>query len=230
MSRLRNFIYWIGFALLWILVCVAGLLVDRVLFRGTFIAPGIVSFFESWIGTEGLAHRVSVILTSGILGLIDGLILGMFQWAAVRRLLKNAYGWILATSLGYSLGLMAFWSLMILVVSGLVPSGSNLEWAFGIGILDGVVTGVTLGFAQYLVLRRKVQDIQWWVPTMIVTMLVTWIVRWYVSPGASYFAFGIFSGIVMAVLGGFGEEGSYDLPSGDLRPTESPLPSGRLGS
>ncbi len=53
MSKVRTVIYWIGFWFLWVLVCVAGLLVDRVLFRGTFLATGIVTTLETWIGAEG---------------------------------------------------------------------------------------------------------------------------------------------------------------------------------
>jgi hypothetical protein len=202
MSKVRNILYWAAFGLFWILVTVAGLLVDRVLFRGTFLAPGIVDTIEYWIGSEGWGLRVSMILSAGILGLIDGIILGMFQWVAVRRLVKNPFGWILGTSLGFSLGLMTFWSIMILLISGRLQVGSDLDKAFGLGLIDSAITGLILGFAQYLVLRRKVQYIQWWVPTILVSMILAWITRWFVGPGASFFTFGALSGIVISVLGG----------------------------
>jgi hypothetical protein len=224
MSKFRTVIYWIGFGLLWVLLSVAGLLVDRVLFRGTFLASGIVTVIESWIGTEGWALRVSVILSSGILGLIDGLLLGMFQWIAIRRLIKGAYGWILATSLGVSLGLMTFWSLMILLVPGRLPAGSDLDRAFWLGLLDSLITGITLGFAQYLVMRRRVRNVRWWIPTMMATMMVTWVVRWFVNPGASFFVFGTMSGVVIAILGALGAELSED-PLDKLRPVNSPIPA-----
>jgi hypothetical protein len=224
MSKLRTVIYWIGFGLLWVLLSVAGLLVDRVLFRGTFLAPGIVTVIESWIGTEGWALRVSVILSSGILGLVDGLLLGLFQWTAIRRLIKGAYGWILATSLGVSLGLMTFWSLMILLIPGRLPAGSDLDRAFGLGLLDSLITGITLGFAQYLVLRRRVKKVQWWVPTMIVAMMVTFVVRWFVNPGASFFVFGAISGVVIAILGARGAELSQE-HFDEFHSVNSPVPA-----
>jgi hypothetical protein len=198
--------YWSGFTLLWVLINVAGFLVDRVLFRSTFIAPEIVRLIETWIGSDGWALRVSVILSTGILGLIDGLLLGMFQWIAIRRMIKGAYGWILATSLGFSLGLMTFWSLMLLLVPGNLPLGNDLDRAFVLGLLDGFITGIVLGFGQYLVLRRKIRKAQWWVLAVIIASMAAWIVRWFVSPGASFFTFGIIGGIVIAILGAFGDE------------------------
>jgi hypothetical protein len=201
MSKVRTVIYWIGFWFLWVLVCVAGLLVDRVLFRGTFLATGIVTTLETWIGAEGWSLRVSELLTAGILGLIDGLLLGMFQWVAIRRIIKGAYGWILATTLGLSLGLMTLWSIMILLVSGRIPVGNDMNWAFGIGLLDSVISGVT--------------------------MVVTWIVRWFVNPGASFFAFGAISGIVMAILGALGAETSDDL-SDEVRSVSAPMPASQI--
>lgn len=227
MSKVRTVIYWIGFWFLWVLVCVAGLLVDRVLFRGTFLAPGIVTTLETWIGAEGWSLRVSELLTAGILGLIDGLLLGMFQWVAIRRIIKGAYGWILATTLGLSLGLMTLWSIMILLVSGRIPVGNDMNWAFGIGLLDSVISGITLGFAQYLVMRRRVRKAEWWILTIIVTMVVTWIVRWFVNPGASFFAFGAISGIVMAILGALGAETSDDL-SDEVRSVSAPMPASQI--
>lgn len=222
MSSFRNVLYWIAFGLLWILVSAAGLLVDHVLFRGTILSSGIVDTLESWIGSEGWGLRVSMILSAGLLGLIDGFLLGLFQWAVVRRLIKNAYGWILGTSLGFSLSLMTFWSLMILLISGRLRVGSDLDKAFGLGLIDSAVTGLILGFAQYLVLRRKVRGIQWWVPTMLVAMIVSWIVRWFVGPGVSFIAFGLISGIVMTILGAMSRE-ILEESMGEERPVELPV-------
>lgn len=229
MSRARTVVQWLAFWLLWVMVCVAGLLVDRVLFRGTFLAPGIVSTIETWIGSEGSSLRVSELLTYSILGLIDGLLLGMFQWVAIRRLIKGALGWILASSLGLSVGLMTFWSLLVLFISGRIPVGSDYDWAFGIGMIDAVVTGIVLGFAQYLVLRMKLRKSEWWVPTVIVTMVAMWIVRWFVSPGASFFVFGAVSGIGIAILGALSAVPVTEKSSG-FSPADLPIPVSRRES
>jgi hypothetical protein len=219
MSTFRFVLHWIAFGLLWALVSAAGLLVDHVLFRGTFLSSGIVDALESWIGSEGWGLRVSMILSAGLLGLIDGFLLGLFQWAVVRRLVKRAYGWILGTSLGFSLGLMTFWSLMILLISGRLQLGSDLDKAFGLGLIDSAITGLILGFAQYLVLRRKVQHIQWWVPTILITMILAWIVRWFVGPGASFVAYGLVTGIVMSILGAMSGE-MLEESKGEEQPVE----------
>lgn len=197
---LRTASQWIGFWLLWSVVSFSGLFVDRLLFRGTSVAPSIVSLMESWIGIEGEQVRVFEVLTGGLLGLIDGLLLGLFQWIALKRRLITSRIWILATSLGYAVGLITFWSLIILFVRDRSVLGEPADWAFGIGLLDSLLTGTTLGFSQWLVLRKKVAKAEWWVVATVVAMLATWLARYYVNPLVSFIVFGAVSGVVMTVL------------------------------
>lgn len=197
---LRTAAQWIGFWLLWSVVSFAGLLVDRILFRGTVVAPSIITFMEGWIGTEGVQLRVFEVVTSGLLGLIDGLLLGLFQWIAIKRKLVGARIWILATSLGLAVGFITFWSLIILFVSDRSLLGDPSDWAFGIGLLDSILTGTTLGFAQWLVLRKKVAKAEWWVAATLFGMVAAWLVRWFVSPLISFAVLGAISGIVLTIL------------------------------
>ena len=221
---LRKIAQWIGFWLLWSLVSFSGLFVDRILFRGTEVAPSIITLMESWIGTEGVQQRVFEVLTAGLLGLIDGLLLGLFQWIAIKRKLIAARIWILATSLGFALGFITFWSLIILFVPDRSVLGGPGEWGFGMGLLDGILTGTTLGFAQWLVLRNKVAKAEWWVPTTIVGMVVAWLVRWYINPITSFAVLGVISGIVLTILLFRNEKRSENV----FTPTDFPMPLSQL--
>lgn len=221
---LRTASQWIGFWLLWSLVSFSGLLVDRILFRGTVVAPSLITLMESWIGTEGVQVRVFEVVTSGLLGLIDGLLLGLFQWIAIKRKLIAARIWILATTLGFAVGLITFWSLIIIVVPDRSLLGGPEEWGFGMGLLDSIITGTALGFAQWLVLRKKVAKAEWWVVATIVGMVAAWLVRWFVNPLTSYVVLGAISGIVLTILL-FRKEKDAEQT---FTPTDFPLPLSRL--
>lgn len=221
---LRKVAQWIGFWLLWSLVSFSGLFVDRILFRGTAVAPSIITLMESWIGTEGVRLRVFEVLTSSLLGLIDGLLLGLFQWIALKRKLIGAKIWILATSLGFAVGLATFWSLIILLVPDRSVLGGPDEWGFGIGLLDSILIGTTLGFAQWLVLRKKVSKAEWWVAATIVGMVAAWLVRWFISPLASFVVLGAISGVVLTILLFRGDKNTEQVFS----PTDFPMPLSRL--
>ena len=215
---------WIGFWLLWSLVSFSGLFVDRILFRGTLVAPSIITLMENWIGTEGVQLRLFEVVTSGYFGLVDGLLLGLFQWIAIKRKLIAARIWILATSLGFAVGLITFWSLIIVFVPDRSLLGSVDEWGFGIGLLDSILTGTTLGFAQWLVLRKKVAKAEWWVAVSIVSMVAAWLVRWFISPLASFIVLGAISGVVLTILLFRIEK----RPEQVFTPTDFPLPMSRL--
>ena len=107
MKTLQKMFRWVGFWFLWVLLTLAGFLVDLVLFRGSSIGPSIISGLEFWIGTEGSHWRPYEILTAGILGLIDGIIIGLFQWIALRKILHKALWWVPTTAFGKAFSVMA---------------------------------------------------------------------------------------------------------------------------
>jgi hypothetical protein len=221
---LRTAAQWLGFWLLWSLVSFSGLFVDRILFRGTLVAQSIITLMESWIGTQGSQIRVFEVLTSGLLGLIDGLLLGLFQWIAIKRKLIGARIWILATALGLAVGLILFWSLIILFVPDRSLLGGVVDWGFGMGLLDSILSGTTLGFAQWLVLRKKVTKAEWWVAVTIVGMVAAWLVRWFINPVISFIVLGAISGLVLTFLL-FREEKTGEQA---FTPTDFPMPLSRF--
>jgi hypothetical protein len=177
---------------------VAGRIVDWAIFRLT-LAPGLISLMETGIGTEGSQLKIFEILTGTVLGLVDGLILGVYQWVALRRKIEKAWTWIPATMISFAVALTIFYSISTFVVSDRAAMGNPLEWGFGIGILDGIVGGLVLGLGQWFVLRKKINRSIWWIPGTLVAMLAAWFVRWYLHIGFSFFVPGMVTGIVLII-------------------------------
>jgi len=77
-----------------------------------------------------------------------GVGVGVVQTLVLYRRLPRAWRWILATAIGWVVGL----SIATLVVP---------PW---LGLLSGALAGATTGIAQWVVLRRHVHWAGWWIP------------------------------------------------------------------
>jgi hypothetical protein len=76
-----------------------------------------------------------------------GALVGIVQWVVLRSLFPQAAWWILASALG--------WAASHILLSAALAVGDVT--------LSGAITGVTLGTAQWLALRRWVYLAGWWV-------------------------------------------------------------------
>jgi hypothetical protein len=159
----------LGFAIGGVLTVVVNLAADRLLFNGM-----------SQPGSPGsIAKEVFV-------GLLMGATLGTAQWLELRRHLKSSYLWILANSLGYVATSNALFLILLsqssssvlaqmsTYILGLLPIAMNqnpvdfiplLGLAF---LLMSSWSGVVIGMPQWLVLRKSLQPVWWWVLAMIV--------------------------------------------------------------
>jgi len=82
-----------------------------------------------------------------------GILVGLTQWLVLRRYFPGAGWWVLASGIGW----LAGWAI---VTSGLiVPPGGGLLTS----IVTGAVFGVTLGVAQWFVLRGWVKLASIWI-------------------------------------------------------------------
>lgn len=109
-------------------------------------------------------------LAAGALaGMVNGAMVGGLQWLALRRTVQQFSGWrwTLATALGTALP----WALGMSMRSSLSLSQGNDEAVLGAMLLLGVLTGVALGGAQWLVLRRILRQAGWWIPASILAWL-----------------------------------------------------------
>jgi len=200
MSIIRSFARGLLFWLLWIFATLTGLMVYWALFRVSGIESELVSILESWIGVEGTNLRVFEFVTNGLLGLFEGLLLGLFQWVALRRRIKRAAAWIPASGLGYALGLVSFWAAFVVITGDRLPEGSPAEWAFGLGLLRSGLIGLTLGLMQWLVLRRQFRGHDWWLPVVVIAMIGSWFSQWFLSEGLAYVILGAVTGIPLTLM------------------------------
>jgi hypothetical protein len=90
-----------------------------------------------------------------------GLLTGMAQFGLLRRYLPRMGWWVLATAGGWLLGLV----LILLSIFQLLPHIWGAEaiyrwWAF---VLAFSLLGLSIGFGQWLVLRRRLPGAGWWI-------------------------------------------------------------------
>jgi hypothetical protein len=82
-----------------------------------------------------------------------GFFVGLAQWVVLRRFFAQAWWWILASTAGW----MAGWAI---ITSGLfVSPGGGLFTT----IISGAVFGLSMGAAQWIVLRRWVKLSSLWI-------------------------------------------------------------------
>jgi hypothetical protein len=74
-------------------------------------------------------------------------VIGVLQWAVLRRYLRQAGWWILASALGWAAG----WGIVIAIAP------------LGIGLLAEPLLGAATGMLQWLVLRRQLRQAGWWI-------------------------------------------------------------------
>lgn len=109
-----------------------------------------------------------------------GIAIGVFQWFVLRDIIHNAWRWIIATMIGWLVG-----SIILMLV---IPQSPDF--------LAGIISGVGVGIAQYIVLRREIYLAGWW----IVINIVAW------TTGMAYLSGILLTGVVVGVITGFALE------------------------
>jgi hypothetical protein len=100
-------------------------------------------------------------MANGItLGIVTGAIGGYFQWVVLRQQIAGAGLWWLASALGFGLAI------------GAVIATDARENYVVAGVVMASIFGVTSGFLQWLILRRKVPRAGWWLPANFLGSLV----------------------------------------------------------
>jgi hypothetical protein len=128
-------------------------------------ALAFLGFPLGGLASIGLVGGVESVLDGAIGGAACGAVLGAVQWLVLRHRVSLSRSWIIATSLGMAAGLA-----LTLVLFGTSTAGSTL-------LLRGMSTGLLIGLAQWVVLRRSVPQAWVWVPTVA----AGWTLGWAVS-------------------------------------------------
>lgn len=111
---------------------------------------------------------------------VIGFGLGVLQWFVLQHRIRKAWRWILVTAAGWSAGAaLTFF---------FVPDGMDF--------LVGIVVGLAIGVAQWMILRREVHWSAWW----IVISIVGWTTGMALLPGL------ILTGVMVGAVTGIALE------------------------
>jgi hypothetical protein len=123
---------------------------------------------ERLLSIEGRVEQADllVFLAAVVAGIVAGVIIGIAQGLVLFPYLKmkGVLEWIGATTLGWAVRWVALFVIsqqLVRIVVDRNLEGTCFLFALLIGI--GVIAGATLGYAQSLVLRRRVDRANWWV-------------------------------------------------------------------
>jgi hypothetical protein len=132
-----------GFWLRWIIASIVGSGIGVLLWLG--IGAGMEA---AGIGSQGMVSRV---LLPGLVGATFGTPFGIAQWIVLRRYLRRAGWWVLATALGYVI--------VFLLGASFFPQGDTIELEPGQQVLLGTVLGaavaVPAAVLQWLLVLRN---------------------------------------------------------------------------
>jgi hypothetical protein len=174
-----------GFWLLWVLASTAGWTVGGAVSDAVFHAAfnavlNAVVDAVGWNVIEAVgwnvayAVRLTVVEAVGgaVVGAGVGAVAGVAQWLLLRRQVRRADWWILASTAGWAVGLAVGDAVFHAVLNAV---GGAVGWAVA-GAVVGAVGGAVAGVAQWLLLRRQVRRAGWWILASTAGGAVGWAV------------------------------------------------------
>jgi hypothetical protein len=98
-----------------------------------------------------------------LLGAIEGIVLGLSQWIVLRRYIRHAGWWILATLVGAMIAWFSglFVSTVLAITIAASPPTQQVSILLKGIIIQGTGVGVILGYAQWLVLQSHIRHQIW---------------------------------------------------------------------
>jgi hypothetical protein len=168
--------------------------------RRFWIAWG-VAFLGFPLGGTAAAVLVGAIttpLTGALGGALTGAVIGAAQWLVLRRRLPLTPAWIAATALGMGAGLA-----LSIALLGTDTVGSALP-------LRGLITGTSIGVAQYLLLRAVMSRAPVWALIVALSWAIGWLItraagidlaqQWSVFGSSGALLFQLLTGLTLAWL------------------------------
>lgn len=147
------------FWFLWMLASLGGAVVYLI------VVPPILNAFvpggSGSAGPEVPTWEMSMII-SAVGQITLGAAIGMAQWLILRRILSGMGWWVLASLIGYSIGMLAPWIV------------NRLEGGWWSGLFALLIYGAGLGLAQWIVLRVHFQHAVWWVGLIMGAWALAW--------------------------------------------------------
>jgi hypothetical protein len=137
------------FYIAWILLTT--LCIPAGFFAGLFLVRVLTSFTGDYVHVNGVRHIAEDYLGLFFIVPAIGLLIGAVQYGMLRRVLPRMGWWVLVTVGGWLLGMF------------LVSAFTRLQWMgpFNLNPIY-LLFGLSIGFGQWLVLRRRVPAAGWW--------------------------------------------------------------------
>ena len=140
------------------------------------------AFWFQWIMATTLGWVLGRFLLPNLAFVLIGITLGVLQWFVLQHRIQKAWRWILATMAGWTVG-----STLVVFLA-----------ADGMEFFAGVILGVTVGTAQWLILRKEFHWHGWW----IIINVVAWTTGMALLPGllSTGAMIGAITGIALGLL------------------------------
>ena len=115
----------------------------------------------------GLTGHAFILIILALSGALLGVWLGVMQWLPLKARMVQSRKWIGASSLGVAIGAPISWLVYLWFLDGPIVdrAGSIYDQYFSFGyahLIFGVLLGLTIGVAQWSVLRQQVHGAGWW--------------------------------------------------------------------
>ena len=123
----------------------------------------LLAFPLAGLAGRAVAGPVDAIWTAVLAGAVAGLVLGVAQWLALRRIGVDAR-WIAATAAGFAVGLGLAYAIF-----GYGDTAGELA-------VFGAVSGLGIGVAQWWLLREFVNGSLAWIPATAAAWALGWTV------------------------------------------------------
>jgi hypothetical protein len=135
--------------------------IDRKRFWWLSVAGGIIGWGLGWLIFAGAVTGSSygsnmIILIFIIAGLCAGIIPSLAQWLGLRQV-ASVWKWILASVVGLGVG----GGLGFFIIVSIVNSTRYMSPFVGMAMIGGLA-GLGMGLGQWLVLRRQMSNVLWW--------------------------------------------------------------------
>ncbi len=164
------------------------------------VGLGIVAIAGTFINSLGTIGTVTVL---HLVGLLQGIVLGVAQWLVLRRYIRHSGQWIAVTAIAamiaWLIGIKAS-AVMVLVTSLDTTLTAEMKTATLLKdvFLLGAWVGGVLGIAQWFVLKHRIRQALWWV----LANALAWAVGLGVAfMGAGMMRTGDFSNLKTALAG-----------------------------
>jgi hypothetical protein len=131
--------------------------------------PTFLGYPLGGLAARLIVGRVDSLVPAIVGGAITGTILGFAQWLGMRHVGPPPLRWIVATGVGFALGL------------GLGASAVGYDTTIGALAVQGAICGAVIGVAQAIVLHRDLGRLVWAWPVELAGL---WALGWTITSSA----------------------------------------------